>query len=182
MEFLNNIHTYLAMSFLFMLFVVFKKFYETIGRALDGRGRVIRRAIDSVEKRKNVAEEEIEQLTKTIEDVEEAAEKIVLDAEKESTKIIDIAEEKIKVATALKEKEYQATILKIKNKLLLELQNKIIYLSVKLSARKIAELKNNRSLLNKDIDNSTAMLEKLAEVYDASKIDVLAFGNCDGKK
>ena len=153
-----------------MLLLLFKSSYKKVSLSLNKKITDVSDVIDNISKRKKFIDDEMEALTKSVQDAESTAKKIVEDAKAEAANILAKSEEKIRALIILKEKEHQDAVLQIKNRLILELKNKMIDLATQSSTKLLLKSQEDRNLQNINIENSTDMLAQLAEIYDASKL------------
>lgn len=149
-----------------MILLLFKSGYKQISLKLQKKIDNINDTIFGIVKSKKEAEEKIININLSLEDAKEMAEKIVLNAECEAEKIFEQSERKLSIFLKQKEKEHQENMKKIHQKLLIDLQNRIISYAAQGVKTKFQDAKEDREIQNIDIENTAKMLEELAKKYE----------------
>lgn len=165
MNIFQDIHTYLIISFILMVILIFKKGYKKFDNSLSKNVNDIKDKISNLENRKKEMNDQLEKLKKELIDVNSNIDIAITKAEDKAKKIIEMAGSEINDIVRKKQEEYASTIQKIKSGLSVELQNKIINLVIKDLAKKLQDVESNRKIQNIGIENSTKMLEELVEKY-----------------
>ena len=165
MNVFQDVHTYLIISFVLMIVLLFKKGYKKLDDGLAKNVNDIKDKMSNLETRKREMNEQLENLRKELDDANSNIDKAVTKAEDKAKKMIEKAGSEINDIVQKKQKEYENTIERIRSGLSIELQNKIINLVVKDLAKKLQDVESNREIQNIGIENSTKMLEELVEKY-----------------
>ncbi|MDR3031350.1 MAG: ATP synthase F0 subunit B [Holosporales bacterium] len=160
-----DVHTYLIISFILTIFLIFKFAWGKITQSLQAKIDSVRSLIDSLEKQKKDAEEQMEILKRDLEEYKKIAETSVFNAQAEAKRISEKSYIIVESIISQKQEEYKEVISKIKDSFSIELQNRIIKLIKKELIKKMKESKDDREIQNISINNSTKMIEDIVERY-----------------
>lgn len=155
--------TYLVLSFLLTILIIAKFVWKRLVLTLESKVNSIRSTLDSLEKQKQEAEQEIERLKEEVSSYTILAEKRLEEAQIEAKKISEKYSKIIENVVDQKQQEYKETISKIKAGLVARLQNKIIQLIEQELKNKMKETKSNREIQDINIKNSLKMIENWME-------------------
>ncbi|MDR2458579.1 MAG: hypothetical protein LBD43_00575 [Holosporales bacterium] len=163
MNVLQDIHTYLVVSFIGMVVVLWKLAYGKIKSSLNREVEDVRSRICALELRKKETELQLKQLNINLEEAAAEIEKSVIAAEEEARKITGKAAAKIAAIMETKQKEYDVAIARIRAGLMAELHNKVVSLVMAKLSERLQKSRDDRKLQNNAIDISMDMLEKLVD-------------------
>ncbi|MDR1365408.1 MAG: hypothetical protein LBJ42_02375 [Holosporales bacterium] len=158
---LQDVHTYLILSFIGMLAILWKLAYRKVASSLNCEIDSIRTKISSLETRRKEAELQIKNLGASLEEATGEMEKSIAIAEEEARKITEKSTAKVAAIIAAKQKEYHSSIEKIRAGVMAELHNKIVELVINKLSEKLRESGNDRANQDRAIDVSTRMIEEL---------------------
>ncbi len=159
MNLFGDIHTYLVISFLLMVFLIYKYAYNRIMSFIQSKISEIENSISVAENRKDQAENQLADTEKSVLKINENREAILRKTQLKAEEIISSSNQSAQQIVEQKEREYTYSIQKIKNGLFLEIQKRIVSLSSDELIRIIHAKKNKREMHNIAIEQSIKMLE-----------------------
>ncbi|MDR0695700.1 MAG: hypothetical protein LBF56_02955 [Holosporales bacterium] len=163
MSIFQDVHTYLIISFVLMLGVLGKTICKRVTGSLSTDIRKLKSDIETLNQKKVEAEELIGHLAKDLETAKASIGKAVMAAESEAAAITKKASDEIDEIVRKKQKEYDNAVAKIRSGLSMELQHKIVDMTIKRIAGKLQDAAADRSIHSEIIEGSAQMLETLAE-------------------
>ncbi len=159
MNIFNDIHTYLVISFLAMVLLLYKFAYNQIVSFIQNKINAISNSIKQAENDKENAEAKVHLLEKTVVETQEKALDSITKAHESADKIMAQSNETVNKIITEKEQEYQNIIEKVKNSVLAEMKKKFIECVHKEILRMMDMKRNKRSMHNAAIEKSIAMFE-----------------------
>jgi F0F1-type ATP synthase membrane subunit b/b' len=163
MNVLQDIHTYLMISFIGMVVVLWKLAYGKVRDSLSREVEDVRSRIHALEVRKKETELQLKQLDINLKEAATEIERSVIAAEEEARKITEKSTAKIAAIMETKQKEYDVAIAKIRAGLMAELHNKVVSLVMASLSERFKKSRDDRRLQNNAIDISMKMLEELVD-------------------
>ncbi|MDR1609447.1 MAG: ATP synthase F0 subunit B [Holosporales bacterium] len=163
MNVLQDIHTYLVVSFIGMIVVLWKLAYGKVRDSISSEVEDVRSRIHALELRKKETELQLKQLDINLKEAAAEIEKSVIAAEEEARRITEKSTAKIATIMETKQKEYDVAIAKIRAGLMAELHNKVVSLVMARLSERLEKSSDDRELQNSAIDISMKMLEKLVD-------------------
>jgi F0F1-type ATP synthase membrane subunit b/b' len=160
MGILNDIHTYLIISFLGMAYLLYKYAYQNVIGLLRSKIRYISDTISQAEQQKQSTENQVLTLEAEIVETNERISKDIEKAHDVAQRIIDESKILAEQMAIQKKTEHDVAIAKIKKSAALEIQKKFIVLAEKELLRTFETTKNKREIYNVAIDKSITMLEE----------------------
>jgi F0F1-type ATP synthase membrane subunit b/b' len=145
--------------------VLIKVAYKRSSNVLQKNVDDIRISIENLEQKKIETENLIEQMTKSINTINANIEKAITTAEIEAAKITKKSTEEIDEIVKKKQHEYDIAASKIRASLSIELQNKIVNLTIKRMMQKLSEDKSNYDMQSRNMEISAKMIEELVDQY-----------------
>ncbi|MDR0640249.1 MAG: hypothetical protein LBF65_00720 [Holosporales bacterium] len=158
---LQDIHTYLIISFVAMCVLLFKVLYKKCQIELEKSIEDVKNSIEDLEKRKLTTERHLEHLRQELEEARQNVDKAVQEAEIEAKRITEKSAISITKAIERKQEDYQKEIEKIRTGLYSELQIRMSELIIKEIENRLKEFKTNREFQNTGINNAIKRLELL---------------------
>jgi F0F1-type ATP synthase membrane subunit b/b' len=163
MNILQDVHTYLIISFIGTVVVLWKLAYGKVRDSLDREVEDVRSRISALELRKKETELQLKQLSIDLDGTAAEIEKSLAAAEEEARKITEKSTAKIAAIMGTKQKEYDMAVAKIRAGLMAELHNKVVSLVMASLSERLKKSHDDRKLQNNAIDVSMRMLEKLVD-------------------
>lgn len=159
MTLFSDIHTYLVISFIMMVILLYKYAHKSIVLFIQNKIEQIENAISSAETRKERSEKKLTDMERSIAETTEQKETAVKQAQLKAEDIMSASTKSVEKIIKQKEREYNQAIKKIKNSIVLEMQKRIIDVSTNEFMRMVSAKKNKREMHNAAIEKSIAMLE-----------------------
>lgn len=164
-DILQNVHTYLLISFITTIIILFKYFYKKLDNSLEKDVNSIRETLAELENKKIEASNQVELLKQELLETENNISKAVAEAEQKAKEIIETSNKNIAKILEQKQKEYDIALEKIETSFSIELKNKFVTLILQALEEKIKEGQTSREFQNSLIENSIKRLEQLIENY-----------------
>lgn len=165
MNILQDVHTYLFISFLLTGFAIFKFAYKKLDTGLNQNINDMKDLLSDLEKRKLEAETHLQHLKNELKNVNENINKTISETELEAKKITEKSNIKITELVKQKQAEYDFAVDKIKSGLFVELQKKLSEAIIKDLVKKLQTTNKNREFQNTSIENSMDMIEDLVNEH-----------------
>lgn len=162
---LQNVHTYLVISFVVMLIALFKFGYKKLDNQLNKGIENIKFTLNDLESKKIAANEQIIQLKKELQIVNDEVSEAISKAEQTAKEITEKSNKDIEQILKNKQTEYDIALKRIEQGFLVELKNKLVSLILNDLEKKLKEGKESRELQNDLIENSIENLETLVTKY-----------------
>lgn len=162
---LQNVHTYLVISFVVMLIALFKFGYKKLDNQLNKGIENIKFTLNDLESKKIAANEQIIQLKKELQIVNDEVSEAISKAEQTAKEITEKSNKDIEQILKNKQTEYDMALKRIEQGFLVELKNKLVSLILNDLEKKLKEGKNSREFQNDLIENSIENLETLVTKY-----------------
>ncbi|MDO4974900.1 MAG: ATP synthase F0 subunit B [Alphaproteobacteria bacterium] len=162
---LQNVHTYLVISFVVMLIALFKFGYKKLDNQLNKGIENIKFTLNDLESKKIAANEQIIQLKKELQIVNDEVSEAISKAEQTAKEITEKSNKDIEQILKNKQAEYDMALKRIEQGFLVELKNKLVSLILNDLEKKLKEGKESRELQNDLIENSIENLETLVTKY-----------------
>lgn len=162
---LQNVHTYLVISFVVMLIALFKFGYKKLDNQLNKGIENIKFTLNDLESKKIAANEQIIQLKKELQIVNDEVSEAISKAEQTAKEITEKSNKDIEQILKNKQAEYDMALKRIEQGFLVELKNKLVSLILNDLEKKLREGKESRELQNDLIENSIENLETLVTKY-----------------
>lgn len=161
----REVHTYLAISFIVMIVLLFKFGYKKIDNKLNEDIKNIKLNLNDLERRKAESNEEIVRLKQELQDANNSILQAVSKAEQKAKEITENSNKNIEKALKDKQADYEVIRKRIEQSFLVDLKNKLVSLILKDLEKKIKESKDSREFQNDLIENSIEHLENLVKKY-----------------
>lgn len=161
----QEVHTYLAISFIVMIVLLIKFGYKKIDNKLNEDIKNIKFNLNDLERLKTESNEEIIRLKQELHEVNDSILQAVSKAEQKANEITENSNKNIEKALRDKQADYEAIHKRIEQSFLVDLKNKLVSLILKDLEKKIKESKDSREFQNDLIENSIEHLEDLVKKY-----------------
>lgn len=161
----QEVHTYLAISFIVMIVLLIKFGYKKIDNKLNEDIKNIKFNLNDLGRLKTESNEEIIRLKQELHEVNNSILQAVSKAEQKANEITENSNKNIEKALRDKQADYEAIHKRIEQSFLVDLKNKLVSLILKDLEKKIKESKDSREFQNDLIENSIEHLEDLVKKY-----------------
>ena len=157
----QDIHTYLALSFVLMLVFVFKFFYKKLDKQLENEVNQVRQSVENIEVSKKDISREIRGLQLELQNANEHMAKSIKDAENKARELAESSNKDVENAIERKQREYNAALAQIRSGLSVELKNKMVGFVLEDLKNKLRSKQDSRDFQNFLIQNSIKSIESL---------------------
>lgn len=155
----QDVHTYLIISFLLMLFLLYKFGYKNFDASLKSYIENISSNIKNSEQNKTSALSKLDMIKIDETSNNEKIEHLHQNAKIEVENINKISDTRLNKLMESKSYEYQETLKRLDSMFMNDIQSIIIDNAIKNTQNKIINQLNSRALHSKTIDNSISMFE-----------------------